>query len=130
MVVSFNGGGNQRPTGGHIYVDVLSTLSGCYVVICLLPVIPYYVLYDILVYKISNEYIRIVSSQVPQVITILATFLLCGFLYICNVFIVITSRRVRTYQRGNQNPYIEEEQTTQWSKAKVQKDKQRSKTYI
>jgi hypothetical protein len=46
---------------------------------------------------------------------------LCGFLYICNVFIVITSRRVRTYQRGNQNPYIEEEQTTQWSKAKVQK---------
>ena len=26
---------------------------------------------------------------------------------------------------GNQNPYIEE-QTTQWSKEKVQKDKQRS----
>jgi hypothetical protein len=26
----------------------------------------------------------------------------------------------------NQNPYIEEEQTTQWLKAKVQKDKQRS----
>jgi hypothetical protein len=25
---------------------------------------------------------------------------------------------------GNQNPYIEEEQTTQWSKEKVQKDKQ------
>ena len=34
-------------------------------------------------------------------------------------------RRVRRYQRGNQNPYIEEEQTTQWPK-KVQKDKQRS----
>jgi hypothetical protein len=30
------------------------------------------------------------------------------------------------YQRGNQNPYIEEEQTTQWQKEKVQKDKQRS----
>jgi len=29
-------------------------------------------------------------------------------------------------KRGNQNPYIEEEQTTQWSKEKVQKDKQRS----
>jgi len=29
------------------------------------------------------------------------------------------------YQRGNQNPYIEE-QTTQWSREKVQKDKQRS----
>ena len=26
----------------------------------------------------------------------------------------------------NQNPYIEEKQTTQWSKEKVQKDKQRS----
>ena len=30
------------------------------------------------------------------------------------------------YQRGNQNPYIEEEQTTQRSKEKVQNDKQRS----
>ena len=27
---------------------------------------------------------------------------------------------------GNQNPYIEEEQTTQWPKEKVKKDKQRS----
>jgi hypothetical protein len=27
---------------------------------------------------------------------------------------------------GNQNPYIEEEQTTQWPKEKVQKDKQQS----
>ena len=27
---------------------------------------------------------------------------------------------------GNQNPYIEEEQATQWAKEKVQKDKQRS----
>jgi hypothetical protein len=25
------------------------------------------------------------------------------------------------YQRGNHNPYIEEEQTTQWPKEKVQK---------
>jgi len=30
-------------------------------------------------------------------------------------------RRVRRYQRGNQNPYIEEEQTTQWPKENVQK---------
>jgi hypothetical protein len=36
------------------------------------------------------------------------------------VFIVITSRRVRRYQRGNQNPYIEEEQTTQWSREEEQ----------
>ena len=36
------------------------------------------------------------------------------------------TRRVWRYQMGNQNPYIEEEQTTQWPKEKVQKDKQRS----
>ena len=30
------------------------------------------------------------------------------------------------YQRGIQNLYIEEEQATQWSKEKLQKDKQRS----
>ena len=35
-------------------------------------------------------------------------------------------RRVWRYQRGNQNSYIEEEQTTQWPKEKIQKDKQRS----
>ena len=35
-------------------------------------------------------------------------------------------RRVWRYQRGNQNLYIKEEQTTQWSKEKVQKDKQQS----
>ena len=40
-------------------------------------------------------------------------------------------RRVWKYQRGNQNPYIEE-QTTQWPKEKGQKYKQRSTkhTYI
>ena len=38
-------------------------------------------------------------------------------------------RRVWRYQRGNQNPYIEEEQTTQWPKEKVQNDKQRSTKY-
>jgi hypothetical protein len=30
----------------------------------------------------------------------------------------------KRYQRVNQNPYIEEEQTTQWPKEKVQKDNQ------
>jgi hypothetical protein len=34
------------------------------------------------------------------------------------------------YQRGNQNPHIEEEHTTQWPNEKVQKDKQRSKKNI
>jgi hypothetical protein len=37
----------------------------------------------------------------------------------------ISLRRVWSNQRGNQNLYIEEEQTTQWPKEKVQKDKQR-----
>jgi hypothetical protein len=37
-----------------------------------------------------------------------------------------TVRSVGRYQRGNQNPHIKEEQTTQWPKEKVQKDKQRS----
>jgi hypothetical protein len=36
------------------------------------------------------------------------------------------TRRVWRYQRGNQNPYIEEEQTTHWPTEKAQKDKQRS----
>jgi hypothetical protein len=30
---------------------------------------------------------------------------------------------------GNQDPYIEEDQTTQWQKEKLQKDKQRSTKY-
>ena len=40
-------------------------------------------------------------------------------------------RRVWRYQKGNHNPYIKE-QTTQWRKEKVQKEKQRSTkhTYI
>jgi hypothetical protein len=38
-------------------------------------------------------------------------------------------RRVFRYQRGNQNPYIEEEQIIQWPKEKVQKYKQRSKKH-
>ena len=32
------------------------------------------------------------------------------------------TRRVLRYQKGNQNPYIEEEQTTQWPNEKVQKN--------
>jgi hypothetical protein len=39
-------------------------------------------------------------------------------------------RRAWRYQRGNQNPYIEEEQTIKWPKEKVQNDKQRSTMHI
>ena len=45
---------------------------------------------------------------------------------VCILYVMIEVRRVWRYQSGNQNPYIEEEQTTQWPKEKVQKDKQRS----
>ena len=38
----------------------------------------------------------------------------------------LSIRRIWRYQRGNQNQYIEEKQTTQWPKEKVQKNKQRS----
>ena len=44
----------------------------------------------------------------------------------CNLmYVLVNIRRAWRYQRGNQNSYIEEEQTTQWPKEKVQKDKQR-----
>jgi hypothetical protein len=36
------------------------------------------------------------------------------------------SLKIPKYQRGNQNPYIEKEQTTLWPKENVQKGKQRS----
>ena len=38
-------------------------------------------------------------------------------------------KRVWRYQRSNQNPYIEEKQTTQWPKEKVRKNKQRSRNH-
>jgi hypothetical protein len=53
-----------------------------------------------------------------------------------NVSVVFTiiypswSTEFEDTKRGNQNPYIEEEQTTQWLKEKVQKDKQRSTNHI
>jgi hypothetical protein len=39
---------------------------------------------------------------------------------------VLSEKSLKIPKGGNQNPYIEEEQTTQWPKEKVQKDKQRS----
>jgi hypothetical protein len=38
----------------------------------------------------------------------------------------MSKKSLKIPKRGNQNPYIEEEQTTQWPKEKVQTDKQRS----
>jgi uncharacterized protein YxeA len=39
---------------------------------------------------------------------------------------VIMYEEFEDTKRDNQNPYIEEDQTTHWPKEKVQKDKQRS----
>ena len=43
-----------------------------------------------------------------------------------HIHIVLNTGRVWRYQRGIQNSYIEDKQTTQWPPEKVQKDKQRS----
>ena len=58
-------------------------------------------------------------------------FCFCFFFYqIGPSFLVGNCRvslwRVWRYQKGNQDPYIEEEQTTQWPKENVQKEKKRS----
>jgi hypothetical protein len=47
-------------------------------------------------------------------------------IFLNETFSLWTLRRVWRYQRGNWNPYIEEEQRTQWPKEIIQKDKQRS----
>ena len=44
--------------------------------------------------------------------------------------LLLLFKKGRIYQMGNQNPYIEDEQTTQWPKEKVQYDKQRSTKHI
>ena len=51
-------------------------------------------------------------------------FTLLHFYFINKMYVI--PRLVWRYQRVNQNPYIEEEQTIQWQKEKVKKDKQRS----
>ena len=43
-----------------------------------------------------------------------------------NTYLCRRTKRLKVILRGNQNPYIEEVLTTQWSKEKGQKDKQRS----
>jgi hypothetical protein len=48
-----------------------------------------------------------------------------------NLKIACNIKRVWRYQRSNQNPYIDEENTTQWPKEKGQKEQASIyKTYI
>jgi hypothetical protein len=68
------------------------------------------------------------------------SLIFCSLMRLCKCFLhvgniptltynwvrIAVVRRVWRYQKDNQNPYIEEEQTTQWPKEKVQKGKQRS----
>jgi hypothetical protein len=62
---------------------------------------------------------------------ILEVFPQCGILKLftqCGIFCFsfYYKKSLKIPKGGNQNPYIEEEQTTQWPKEEVQKDKQRS----
>jgi hypothetical protein len=47
-------------------------------------------------------------------------------IYVDHLMLIPVAFKVQVPKGGNQNPYIEEEQTTQWPKEKVQTDKQRS----
>ena len=84
--------------------------------------------------KQQNEYMHFLNSQRQQQTAANTVFITKAYqsLYFSRYFIFIWTicdqsilTRVWRYQRGNQNPYIEEE-TTHWPKEKGQKDKQRS----
>jgi len=75
----------------------------------------------------ANKYLttEVEECRINNELTIKGTkhhFTICKSYTHCKV----KRRRFWKYQRGNQNPYIEEEQTIQRPKEKVQKDKQRS----
>ena len=42
---------------------------------------------------------------------------------------ILLKEELERYKRGNQSPYVKEEQTTQWPREKVPKGKQRSTKY-
>ena len=76
---------------------------------------------------------NVISTCCENVVEVFESLTKCSenltgdeFHYLFTCFHAEIVKRVWRYQRGNQNPYIEEEQTTQWPKEKVQKDKQRS----
>jgi hypothetical protein len=80
-----------------------------------------------------NQFACNVSCHVIELSVIVFLFVTFGLLEIFGMIlfklrieIIYSVGRVWRYQRGNQKPYIEEEQTTQWPKEKAQKDTQRS----
>ena len=77
-----------------------------------------------------------VSCHVLELSVIVFLFVTFGLLEILGmtlfellIEIIYWVGRAWRYQRDNQKPYIEEEQTAQWPKEKEQKDKQRSTKY-
>jgi len=72
---------------------------------------------------------RIHGIDFVSIYNILVLFWRCVFV-LCFVVVFFINNICRGSSKipkwGNQNPYIEDEQTTQWPKEKVQKDKQRT----
>jgi hypothetical protein len=62
----------------------------------------------------------------PLVLFLLAIVLSVLLRKKCLYSIILVKKSLEIPKGGNQNPYIEEEQTTQWPKEKVQEDKPRS----
>jgi hypothetical protein len=77
------------------------------------------------------EFVLFITHLVPFLIlhsngTYVLIIITIELYYHLHIYNYLYSRGIWRYHMGNQNPYIEEEQTTQWPKEKVQKDKQRS----
>ena len=77
-----------------------------------------------------SQFLLKFNSNVEILISSLQSFKkknpeLCPFFYFM-VKKYHSKKSLKIPKGGNQNPYIKEEQTTQWPKEKVQKDKQRS----
>jgi len=78
----------------------------------------------IILSKILNGYLIFHNRFVRSTAMLYVSMLLFSSIWRC--LMTSSLRRVWRYKRSNQNPYIDEEQTTQWPNEKVQKDKQRS----
>ena len=100
----------------HVYIYIIWTLF----------FIPITVVINYLVAIIYNLILYLNCNIFPRDIILLYIWAHKTSLTLPLVIDVRLQRSVWSYQRVNQNSYIEEEQTTQWPKEKTQKDKQRS----
>jgi hypothetical protein len=66
-----------------------------------------------------NEIQLVKCGLLPDLQSSMYVYVILQFVLYLTCFCI---RRVWRYERGNQNPYIEEEQTTQWPQEKIQKD--------